>query len=266
MKHSYIQESNLIERYLAGKLTPSEEGPFEEHLIDCQECLDRLETINRFRRGLRTAAAEDDPVTVPPKAMPAAWQSLPRRSWYVAILALMVVSVPAITYFLHMRQVERELAQTRTAYADLQHQYQEQKELVDRLKAGLSHPSNQGEDPHSPASLPVFTLAVVRGAGTEESSPANEITVSRRSPWVILSLDLEPDPQAQSYRAVILQQGKPINWQAENLKAGVKDTIAVSVRRDLLQSGNYALRLESCPRQGRCYPSATYAFRVASVD
>jgi len=42
MDHKRIRESNLIEKYMAGGLTEAEEEQFEDHLFQCEQCLERL--------------------------------------------------------------------------------------------------------------------------------------------------------------------------------------------------------------------------------
>ena len=59
MDHRYIEEADITDRYLIGKLPPWEHDRFEEHFVDCPECLDRLEMTRVFRRALKVAVAED---------------------------------------------------------------------------------------------------------------------------------------------------------------------------------------------------------------
>ena len=59
MDHQYIEEHNITDRYLLGRLRAEERSRFEEHFVDCQECLERLETTEDFRGALKTVAAED---------------------------------------------------------------------------------------------------------------------------------------------------------------------------------------------------------------
>jgi anti-sigma factor RsiW len=51
MEHSYIEDHNIAERYLSGKLSPEERMRFEEHFVDCTHCLDRLEPTDDLRDG-----------------------------------------------------------------------------------------------------------------------------------------------------------------------------------------------------------------------
>lgn len=55
MDHSYIDAHSVAERYLEQQLSPGELRQFEEHIVDCQECSDRLLLAEMFhaRNGRR---------------------------------------------------------------------------------------------------------------------------------------------------------------------------------------------------------------------
>jgi predicted anti-sigma-YlaC factor YlaD len=55
MYHEYIEEHNIADRYLMGKLSAEEERLFEEHFLECQQCRNWLEATHHFRIGLRSA-------------------------------------------------------------------------------------------------------------------------------------------------------------------------------------------------------------------
>jgi hypothetical protein len=46
--HSYIDANSVAERYLSQALSPVELREFEEHIVDCQECADRLLLAEMF--------------------------------------------------------------------------------------------------------------------------------------------------------------------------------------------------------------------------
>jgi hypothetical protein len=48
MDHSYIDANSVAERYLEQQLSPEELRQFEEHIVDCQECSDRLLLAEMF--------------------------------------------------------------------------------------------------------------------------------------------------------------------------------------------------------------------------
>jgi hypothetical protein len=55
MDHSYIDAHSVAERYLDHTLSAEELRAFEEHIVDCQECGDRLLLAEMFhaRNGHR---------------------------------------------------------------------------------------------------------------------------------------------------------------------------------------------------------------------
>jgi len=179
--------------------------------------------------------------------------------------------------------MQRELGQVKTAYADLQREYAQQHQAAGRLEEELQASEERDRQAelrprhgavangHSSQSqsnvgLPLFALNTVRDSEAEPSHPANEVSIPRFSRWIILSLEFEPDPAAQFYRATILNQQMQPVWNGSNLKLTSKDTIVVSVNTGLLRPGNYMLRLEACTGQGLCHSTARYSFRANIAD
>ena len=48
MDHAYIDANSVAERYLNQALSPEDLRAFEEHIVDCQECADRLLLAEMF--------------------------------------------------------------------------------------------------------------------------------------------------------------------------------------------------------------------------
>jgi len=48
MDHAYIDANSVAERYLDRALSSQELREFEEHIVDCQECADRLLLAEMF--------------------------------------------------------------------------------------------------------------------------------------------------------------------------------------------------------------------------
>ena len=57
MDHTLIEEQSLVDRYLQGRLSVGEKTLFEDHFIDCEQCLEQLELAEAFRTGVRDAVA-----------------------------------------------------------------------------------------------------------------------------------------------------------------------------------------------------------------
>jgi predicted anti-sigma-YlaC factor YlaD len=111
MDHRYIDENGVAERYLEHALAPEEHDVFESHLVDCEECTDRLLLAQIFldHRALgHKAAAEAAPAQPLP---PVESSSLPMRAQFVArmspwqllllavVAALLLLAVPTAYFF-----------------------------------------------------------------------------------------------------------------------------------------------------------------------
>jgi hypothetical protein len=68
MDHAYIDANSIAERYLDHALSAGELREFEEHIVDCQECGDRLLLAEMFhaRNGhkAKPSHVEPNPETV----------------------------------------------------------------------------------------------------------------------------------------------------------------------------------------------------------
>jgi Putative zinc-finger len=290
MTHADVQHANVSDRYVMGKLSGQEQASFEEHLLDCQECLDRVEALGHLSRGLRTALSESSKMeTVLLPGLIARFAQLARwQQRALALAALMLILVPAATAYLVQVMAERQLRHANEALADFRHDYAEKQKAVDELNEQLrastarvqqteaqllqDRASQTKEQQQLSASLqlealasaPVFSLNASRGAGTDQSPP-KEISLDHSPKELILSLELEPDPDAATYRVAISRDRRPF-WAAAGLKPSDKGAIAIIVSGGLLMPGDYAIDLKSCPRQRTCYTTATYLFRVTPSD
>src|ERR1051325_5513303 len=58
MDHRQVEQFDLIDRYLMGRLPAEQSASFEEHFVDCPQCIARLQTTTDFVRDLRLVASE----------------------------------------------------------------------------------------------------------------------------------------------------------------------------------------------------------------
>ncbi len=119
MEHAYIDEHSIAERYISRRLTAEEREEFEKHLVDCQECADRIVLANMFRahqmNGLVEAekhAAEKqaahkqavtNPAVLPPPAVtplnePAAMVVRIKPKQLVVTLAISLLAITVIVF------------------------------------------------------------------------------------------------------------------------------------------------------------------------
>ena len=285
VNHLQIEESDLVDRYLLGRLLPDEQARFEEHFVDCQECLDRLETSASFRRAVKTASAEDAlRAGAYVQAGILGWL-MRRNRWQQTVLLLIAVFLlmgPAVLFIVKDRRVQAELDQAKRDSLEWQRQYEAQQKkgnelekelqqakqnLEQRQQQTLPDEPGKGNELDRPQSrAPVFALNIVRSANPNSSEPASQISVPRSATSVVLELELEGDPDVRSYRATISTADHRIVWSAKDLKPQSKDTLRVSLRSNLIKPDDYQLTLEGLTKEGNYVAQGKYSFRVKHSD
>jgi hypothetical protein len=297
MEHSYIEEHNIADLYLSGKLSAQERMRFEEHFVDCTRCLDRLETTDDLRAGLKTIAAEGAlqaranlQIGVAGAAGLLARVARLSRARRAALLTsvILAIALPLALLTLEWRSARRELAQAKQTSSELQRKYEEgeqaardlindiqsreqlssvQRDLLaaqlERERAERSRLADQvNKAAGSQAALPVFALSLARSGDADLSQPVNRITFSSSSKSIILLLELDPNPDLQSYRATISTADGRSIWSKSGLKPSSPDALAFSINTSLLKPNNYLLTLEGLAAGGRYVPVAKYTFRA----
>lgn len=58
LDHQYLEDNQIIDRYVMGKLSETEQEQFAEHFLDCAQCLDQLELAESFQKDLQAAVAQ----------------------------------------------------------------------------------------------------------------------------------------------------------------------------------------------------------------
>ncbi len=142
MDRQHIYDAQLIERYLAGRLSPAEEQALEEAYLADPGLLEEIQLAERLRQGFKDQPAE----TAPQRPRTSGWRAVtgsPRYSMAASFAAAVVASVVAGGLYL---------------------------ENVDLRSAGGAHPAR------------VLELVTVRGAASTNSvaaPAADEWTVLR---------------------------------------------------------------------------------------
>jgi hypothetical protein len=95
MDHQYIEEHSVAERYLDNELGTRDRTEFEAHLVDCQECTDRVLLAGMFH------ARQTKPE---PRPMPLRSRFVAQfKPWQIvvifAIMAILLLAIPT-AYFL----------------------------------------------------------------------------------------------------------------------------------------------------------------------
>jgi Putative zinc-finger len=294
MEHSYIKDNHIADSYLSGKLSGEERMRFEEHFVDCAECHDLLRTADDFRAGLRMVAAEEAmrfraylQVRQAGVLVRVAWLIRRRQAPLLAVLILLI-ALPMALLFLEWRSVRRDLAQATQTSSEWRQKYEEgeqaardlakemqtreresslqREQLIAQLELNRKStdsqlaPSRKAAEYQSEA--PVFPLSVVRGGSPDPSQPVNRIKLAPSAKWMILLLELEPDPELRSYRCAISTASGRNIWTRNGLKPNSKNALALSFNSNLFKPGDYLLTLEGVTEQEDRVPVATYTFRV----
>jgi hypothetical protein len=159
----------------------------------------------------------------------------------------------ALDLIKEMQERERQSSEDRKRLAA-----QFEREQEERMR--LANEVNKAISPQ--VVVPVFDLSFERSADPDLSHPVNRIVLSNSSKLFILSLELTPDPDIQSFRASILTSDGRNIWRESDLKPNSDDTLALSFNSSLFKPGDYLLTLERLTAQKRYAPIAKYTFRL----
>lgn len=270
MDHQTIDETHVVERYLLGQLSPQEAETFEDHYLDCPECLDRLELSKRLRQGLLQVATEEAVQTavVRRAGVLAALARLGRSRQLGLVLAaaVVVLLLPAGLLLREVRRLDGELAETRARAArepspvnpahpaDLEaarqalaaeqaRAAQERTELQQKSEQ-LSAELTKARQPQ--VNTPIYSLSPER-SGPGEGEPSTRIAPGPSTGWIVLSLDLgAPSSGApgQTFHAT-LRRGATVVWQGGGLQPDPQGSLVLSLPASLLTPGDYSVTVEA---------------------
>jgi hypothetical protein len=98
MDRQYIHDTQVIERYLQGKLSPADEDAFEEAYMRDPELLGELQLAERLREGFKGLPEEDRALRTPP---PSRWLELassPRYGIAASLVAAAALLSSGVLY------------------------------------------------------------------------------------------------------------------------------------------------------------------------
>lgn len=275
LDHSYVEENDLIQAYLAGRLSESERDAFEAHYFACETCLENLETANGLREGMRQVAAEDIARTVEARAGLSLLAGLATLSrWRRLALAgglLLLAVLPGLWLFERNRGLERQMAEA-SAEAERQRAALETR-LHDLEQAGAEDrrrlAEKLAEEPQviretaaqPQVNVPLFLLAAVRSGEEPGREPVNQIPLAATTTSVILTAELATVDYT-TYRATLADAAGKEVWQARGLRPDSRDTLVLLLPASMLPPGIYQLTIEGAQTGGPWFTVAGYPFRV----
>lgn len=286
MNHDFIKKFNLIDQYVLGKLAADEAEEFEDHFIDCPECVEQLNITRSFIQDLKGLAVQETLISENRRApMPRWWhlQLVPLRSW--AVIACGCVLVAGVFAFFVIRrftQMEAELLQAKQDASTIRQQYQRELEtaaesekqheqarqqLAQRLdelelKLKAEEATNQSSVSGLGApevNFPIFSLiSVARG---QVPAPV-EIALPASSSRFALSIPVEDRKNFSAYRVKILDHRDVKVFNQGGFKPDTYHALSLSLNSNFLIPGTYDLRVEGLTPPNKWDTVGSYPFRI----
>ena len=235
MEHPYLEEEQVVERYLRGSLTADETARFEEHYLTCQTCLDRLDLVERFDRALKGVAQEEvarSTLTI--------WARLRRSPWLSPALAvlLLLVAIPGGLGWRTIQRLDGELERTQATLAELQNRH-----------------------PEAEVNVPILRLSPVRSA-VEQNEPVHRLTLPSDLRWIVLSLELE-EAEYPRFRVTLVNPEGKVAWQRDDVERDRLGALVLLLPATLFEAGDSQLRVEGLAPGAEPVPLAPFSFRVS---
>lgn len=286
MNHDYINELNLIDRYVLGKLTTSEAEAFEDHFIDCAECAEQLTIARNFIQELKGFAVHETLSKSDKTPEASRWWSFRQPvlvpSWAVACCCGLVLLAAVLAFFTvrRLNRMSAELAQKKQESATIRQQYERGLEtaaaserdhqettlqLNQRLDELAQKLKTEGEQPSVRSSqtpqvnFPIFALVSVRRGGP--GSGPTEIALPVSNSEFALSIPVEDQRNFSGYRITILNEQKSVVWRQSGFRPDGYHTLSLSLKSTFLPRGTYDLRVEGQEKSGQWTTIGSYPFR-----
>ncbi len=285
MEHEQIEQYDIIDRYLLGKLSAEEIARFEEHFIDCPQCTARLRMTKTFLQDLRFIAAEQAARAGQrqfAKVFRHIWQMRPRKSLALAVACLLIAAIVGIAVVSHhARRLRAEADQARSLSEQWQQRYEDERQSAlsadrkrqeaesllaeqqraseARLKdeqaqrAKMAAELSRGLRPEG--NLPVFVLTAVRGG-------VDPITLPRESSVFAFSIPLEAEMPYKNYRVTILDQRRRVIWSDNKFPPNQYNSLTVVLSRDRFRPGHYNLIVTGIRKEGGVETLGDYPFTI----
>lgn len=209
MNHQQALETMAAERYLLREMTAEERRLFEEHYLECAECLEAVTFGTDFLEAGREVAHEPSPKSLR--------EAEPVPSWHERLLPVVagwLRPAPALAFALLLC-----LIGVGYQINTIHHQQQ--------TIAGL-----QGLRPE-------FRF-VVTGEARGGSGDQRVITV-RRNTQLSVKVEFTPGEEFVPYRADILSQSNAVKYSLPLSVGPTDDSVSFSIPAEALGPGSYAL-------------------------
>jgi hypothetical protein len=249
MDHEYVERHDVVERYLRHRLEDDEAHAFEDHFVDCADCLNLLETDDRLREDLRRY----------PLATPSARWFGPPFIRVVAAAAVVVLAVASSVAYFNTRRTLMAL-QDRTVV--LERQYDAARVQVDQLERARSPAPSATPLDTNVARVEVFELEATRGA---DVAPAPTLVrIAPSTTMVVFALEAGSTGGYSSFNISVVDRNGTIVFRRSDLHAASETAVAIAVPRTSLTEGRHSIELEAVANGRPPFPLARYSIDVSS--
>lgn len=292
MDHNYIDQSGLVDRYLIGKLSSEESARFEEHFVDCPQCVDRLKTTGNFVQGLRHASLQQSleagSYRREERPFYLSWMNAYKPAALAAGLALAVVMAGAVLAVNYIQSLQAEIDRARSDSARWQRSYEEEREAaslsreksqeteqvltgqIRGLEVKLQDMQEQQSDlPAGPGpwvkpgvNVQIFPLTPSRGGEPGSSETGNEVALPRAPVGFVISLGLEGEAKYKNYRITILNDRDRPVFKEDGSIPDRHNSLSIGFNSTFFRPGNYLIVVEGLTHDGGTSPVGNYPFRV----
>ncbi len=282
MNHSYIEEHNLVERYVQGTLAADERARFEDHFFACKQCLESVEWAEDLQGALRDAVVEETARARVTAAVVEAgllgWLarggSFRRLAFAAVVLGIAVL--PALLLLRHGGELRGELERARSTAAQWQDRYQETTRQAADLETRIAQLDETLEsaraelDRRQPSPAPgprintrLFYLETLRG--TPGAETVQRIVLAPGSAEAVaLSMELGGEPEYPAYRATLTRADGRAVWREDGLRPDAYGAFVVVFPPGFLPPGDYHLKLHGLAPAASSAPAASYSFRIVA--
>lgn len=295
MDHKQIDQLNIIDRYLMGKLLAEESASFEGHFVDCPQCIAQLQTTEKFIQDLRFVAAEQasqTPHRQPRRTFAENIQTLLRKPLAWAACCLLLSTAAGLFFVIdYTRRLRTDLSQAESLSKQWEHRYEEERqsamlaerkhqetelqraEQLSALEAKLKDEETQrakmaagfNQRISLEGKQSIFPLTSVRGSEPDGTEPIDKITISRSSTIFAFSVPLDGEEQFENYRITIFNDHRRPIWKSRNSMPDKYNSFSLFFKPELFRPGHYSLTVEGFKKEGGWTVLGNYPFQITKT-
>jgi hypothetical protein len=239
-------------RLLSKQMDAAERVHAAEHIGSCAQCADEyrlLQPLQGWGEGVKRVLSPGDRGSTSRWDRWRAWWSSPRLSLALSAVTLLLVT-QGVTLWRSAQiarenaQLERELADGKTAWSSTQNSLTASQQELERTTAA------QGELQQRLAQLsaPQLGVAIAElepqfGGDLRGATEPQTVTIAENSPSVTLILNFAPLASRSTLEVEVVDQGGRVRWTGRTQRETAASTLTLTLPSVDYPSGDYLIRL-----------------------